>query len=98
MSDWTGEVLRSGDVYEIRLLNMTIPDRVDPPDELPTIIAGRGWITVNSEHEATIKYDFSAFYAWGTTPLADEPAVSGITPDATVTEVIHRMRMDVALP
>jgi hypothetical protein len=94
-SDWTGEVLRSGDAYEIRLFSMMTNDPVDPPDELPTVIGGRGWLTITSENQATIEYDFSAFYAWGKTPFVDEPAVRGITPDATVKEVIHRMRTDV---
>ena len=98
LSKWTGEVHRSGDVYEIRLLAMTTNDPVDPPDELPTIHVVRGWITFNSENEITTEYDLWGIYAWGTTPLIDEPAVWALEPNSTITEVLHRMRMDVELP
>jgi hypothetical protein len=99
MSKWTGEVVRSGGVYEMRIMAMTTTDPVDPPDEFPIIMAARGWITVNSENEIETSYDQWGAYAWGTTPFVDEPATWMLPPNSTVIrEVLHRIRMDVDLP
>jgi hypothetical protein len=99
LSRFTGEVVHLDGDYEIRLIAMATTDPVDPPDELPVIHAVRGGLTVNSENEVTVEYDLYGIYAWDTTPFVDEPAVWGIPPNSTVlTEIIHRMRMDVALP
>jgi hypothetical protein len=97
LTNWTGEVLRSGDTYELRLIGMTTNDPVDPPDELPTVIGGRAWVTLQSEHEAKIEYDMGGVYSWGKRPFIDDPDMRNITPDAKVTEIIHRMRTDVTI-
>ena len=97
LSNFTGEVVLVDGAYEVRLLAMMGKDPVDPPGELPTVIAGRGWITLTSENGATIEYDFGGFYEWGKTPFVDEPAIQNISPEATVKEVIHRMRVDVEI-
>ena len=99
MSKWTGEVVRSGGVYEMRIMVMTTTDPVDPPDEFPIIMAARGWITVNLENEIETSYDQWGAYTWGTTPFVDEPATWMLPPNSNViTEVLHRIRMDVDLP
>ena len=96
---WTGEVVRSGDTYEMRLMAMTTTDPVDPPDEFPIIHAIRGWLTVNSENELATAYDLWGAYAWGTTPFMDEPATWMVPPNSVIIpEVLHRLRMDIDLP
>lgn len=98
-SIWTGEVVLSDGAYEIRFMAMTTTDPIDPPDELPIVHAIRGWLTVNSENEITTEYDQWGAYTWGTTPFVDEPATWMLPPNSVIiTEVLHRLRMDIELP
>jgi hypothetical protein len=96
---WTGEVVEREGKYEIRLLALTTNDPTEPPEELPTIHVVMGSITVESEGKVTINYDSWGAYNWGDTPLKSEPAAWMLTPGSgPITEVIHRLSMDVVAP
>lgn len=99
MSQWTGEVQRIDGTYEIRIMSMFITNPANPPEEYPVVHAIRGWLTVHSENEIGTSYDLWGAYAWDTTPYVDEPAVWMLPfGSPAITEVLHRLRMDVELP
>jgi hypothetical protein len=94
---WTGEVIQRDGSYEIRLLALTTKDPTDPPEELPTIHVVRGSVAVESEGKVTINYESWAAYKWGDTPFDSEPATWMLPPGkGPITEVIHRLSMEVA--
>ena len=96
---WTGEVIARDGKYEIRLLALTTNDPTEPPEELPTVHAVRGFLSVESDSKVVINYESWGAYNWGDSPFESEPAVWMFPPGTgTITETIQRMSMAVLSP
>lgn len=93
---WTGEVVKSGGRYEIRLIALTTNDPDEPPEELPTIQAVRGWIESEGEGEVMISYDLYALYDWNQVPFEEEPEAWLLAPgEGLIEEAISRVSSEV---
>jgi hypothetical protein len=92
---WTVEVIARDGEYEIRLLALTTNDPTEPPDELPTVHAVRGFLSVESDGKAVINYESWDAYNWGDAPFESEPAAWMFPPGTgtTITETIQRLSM-----
>lgn len=93
---WTGEVVKSGGTYEIRMIALTTNDPDEPPEELPTIQAVRGWIERTEKSEVVISYDLYALYDWNQVPFEEDPEAWFLAPgDGVIEEAISRMETEV---
>jgi len=91
---WTGEITKSGDRYEVRLISLTTNDTANPPTELPVIQGVRGYITLTSENTASAEYDIYGVWAWGQTPFIDNAVTWIVEPDTVLLkETLTRMSM-----
>ena len=89
---WSGEVFASDDGYEMRLIALTTNDPVHPPEELPTIQAVRGYLSIDEAGVGHITYDLYALYGWDQIPFVDEPSAWVLEPGTgELRETIHRI-------
>lgn len=96
---WTGEVIERDGKYEIRLLALTTNDPTEPPEEVPTVHGVQGFITLDSDGEATINYNSWGAYNWGDSPFVSEPATWMLPPGSSpITETIQRVSTQAAAP
>lgn len=96
---WTGEVIARDGKYEIRLLALTTNDPTEPPEELPSVNAVRGFLSMESDSKVVINYESWGAYKWGDAPFVSEPAKWMLRPGAgKITETIQRMSTAVKAP
>ena len=95
-TNWTGELIEGEDgSYTIRLIALTTNDPVEPPEELPTILAVEGALEMNGAEKMTIRYHYFAAHEWGTEPFVDKP-VQWMLPPGSDPIVEHIQRMSTA--
>lgn len=99
-TNWTGELMKNEDgSYTIRLISLTTNDPVEPPEELPSILAVEGTVQMNGNEEMTIRYHYFAMHDWDTVPFMDKPVQWMLPPGSDpIVERIHRMPSDSVLP
>lgn len=97
---WTGEVrkLDNGD-YEIRLISLITGEPVEPPNELPNVLAVVGDLKILDSGEVEIKYQWYGSYMWGRKIFVDKPDVWFLYKDSPpIVEIIERAPGEGSLP
>jgi hypothetical protein len=93
---WSGEIRKIGDSYELRLMSLTSTDATEPPEVLPTIIAGRAVLNLLGPDEMKLEYNTAGMWKWGTTVFVDDPEVWMYKPGSggPTIEILRRLKTD----
>ncbi len=98
-TSWSGEIRKNGNHYDLRLMCLTSTDPTDPPNVLPTIIAGHANVILVGPDEISFEYDAAGTFTWGTVPFVDKAAAWMYTPSSGPgsLETLRRLKMDGAI-
>jgi len=90
---WTGTAVKLTEGgYEIRLISMITGEPVEPPDELPMVLAVMGKITIPGSGKAELSYYWYGMYQWGKKPFVDVPATWFLYEDSPpIDEILDKM-------
>ena len=75
MTEFGGEIIKKGSVYEERLVCLAQSDTSPRSKTLPSIVAGRAILTILGPDKIQLSYDSVGFWKWGTVPFVDPAAM-----------------------